>query len=481
MLLTPLQTPLRRSHHYLPDVTSKYAALFAWGLRIADIAVVVFAGIFAYWLRFGRLDVDITYERAIVRGFTLALIVFSASPLYRSWRGRGLAREWLTMVAVYTALFVVGAIYISAMKLSADLSRLWRLEWYLACLLGGTAVRIVIRRVAAMTRNRGMDVRTAVLVGDSNDAHRIIDALHHNRWAGIRVMGRFQTGDTGLRVDGVPYLGDVGDLAEYVEQHHVDQVWIALPMSEQQRINRILEALLHSTADIKFVPDLFGLQLLNHSVEQVAGLPVINLRASPLHGDAYLLKAIENRLIAAVILLVIAPLLAVLAIGVKLSSPGPVLFRQQRHGLGGKVIEVWKFRSMHAHQEEDGKVTQATRFDKRVTRFGRLLRRTSLDELPQFFNVLQGTMAVVGPRPHAVAHNHQYKTVVQDYMQRHRIKPGITGWAQVNGLRGEIDTIDKMKARVQYDLYYMQNWSLWFDLRIIAMTVAKGFFGRNAY
>jgi lipopolysaccharide/colanic/teichoic acid biosynthesis glycosyltransferase len=149
--------------------------------------------------------------------------------------------------------------------------------------------------------------------------------------------------------------------------------------------------------------------------------------------------------------------------------------------MGGKVIEVWKFRSMHAHQEEDGKVTQATRFDKRVTRFGRFLRRTSLDELPQFFNVLQGKMAVVGPRPHAVAHNHQYKTVVQDYMQRHRIKPGITGWAQVNGLRGEIDTIDKMKARVQYDLYYMQNWSLWFDLRIIAMTVAKGFFGRNAY
>ena len=481
MLLTPLQTPLRRTDQHLPDVASKYTALFAWGLRISDIAVVVIAGICAYWLRFGSLDIGIVYERAIARDLTLALIVFSASPLYRSWRGRGMAREWLTMVAVYTALFVVGAIYLSAMKLSAEISRLWRVEWYLACLVGGTAVRIIIRRAAAMTRSRGMDVRTAVLVGDSNDAHRIIDALHHNRWAGIWVLGRFQAGELGAQVDGVPYLGDVSDLAEYVELNHVDQVWIALPMSEQKRINRILEELLHSTADIKFVPDLFGLQLLNHSVEQVAGLPVINLRASPLNGDAYLLKAIANRVIAFVALLVIAPLLAVIAIGVKLSSPGPILFRQQRHGMGGKVIEVWKFRSMHTHQEADGQVTQATRFDKRVTRFGRFLRRSSLDELPQFFNVLQGTMSVVGPRPHALAHNHQYKTVVQDYMQRHRIKPGITGWAQVNGLRGEIDTIDKMKARVQYDLYYMQNWSLWFDIRIIAMTVAKGFFGRNAY
>ncbi|WP_159015918.1 undecaprenyl-phosphate glucose phosphotransferase [Cognatiluteimonas profundi] len=481
MLLTPLQVPLRRSHHHLPDLPSKYTALFAWGIRVSDVLVVIVAGVCAYWLHFGQIELSMPYHRAIGRGFLLSLVVFSASPLYRSWRGRGLARECLTMAAVYTTLFVVGAIYIGEMKLAGELSRVWRLEWFLSCLVAGTAVRIVIRRAAAYTRSRGLDVRTAVLVGGSNDAHRIIDALHHNRWAGINVLGRFQVGDTGLRVDGVPYLGDVRALAEYVEHQHIDQVWIALPVSEQQQINDILEALRHSTADIKFVPDLFGLQLLNHSVEQVAGLPVINLRASALNGDAYLLKAIENRIIAAVILVIVSPLMAVLAIGVKLSSPGPILFRQQRHGLDGKLIDVWKFRSMRMHQEPDGHVTQATRFDRRVTPFGRFLRSTSLDELPQFFNVLQGTMAVVGPRPHAVAHNHQYKVVVQDYMQRHRIKPGITGWAQVNGLRGEIDDIDKMKARVQYDLYYMQNWSLLFDLRIIAMTVFKGFFGRNAY
>jgi exopolysaccharide biosynthesis polyprenyl glycosylphosphotransferase len=174
-------------------------------------------------------------------------------------------------------------------------------------------------------------------------------------------------------------------------------------------------------------------------------------------------------------------LLAVLAIGVKLSSPGPILFRQRRHGRDGKVIEVWKFRSMKVHQEEEGQVTQARKRDSRITPFGAFLRRTSLDELPQFFNVLQGTMSIVGPRPHAIAHNNQFKDIVQDYMQRHRMKPGITGWAQINGFRGETDTLDKMVRRVELDLSYMQNWSLGRDLKIIALTTIKGFIGKNAY
>jgi exopolysaccharide biosynthesis polyprenyl glycosylphosphotransferase len=185
--------------------------------------------------------------------------------------------------------------------------------------------------------------------------------------------------------------------------------------------------------------------------------------------------------LAILILILIAPLLALIAAAVKTSSPGPVLFRQKRHGIDGKIIEVWKFRTMRVHAEEDGKVTQATRHDPRITRLGRLLRRTSADELPQFFNVLQGSMSIVGPRPHAVAHNYHYRDVVDNYMQRHRVKPGITGWAQVNGLRGETDTVAKMAARVEYDLYYMQNWSVLFDLRIVVLTVLKGLIGKNAY
>ena len=483
MLHVPLPAPTQRarSHGRMADASSKYTALFGLGLRLSDVAVVWLGGVLAYWMRFGTFELPTIPHRTLISAIFFSALVFSASPLYRSWRGRGLTRELLTLFGTFVVLFAGLMVYAAALQISAELSRLWRLSWFFNSLGGAVAARVFVRNVASFTRRAGLDQRTAVVVGGSHDAVRIIDALHRNRSAGIKLLGRFQSGALGREVHGTPYLGDIDALAEYVEHHHIHQVWIALPVSEQHQINRILELLVHSTAEIKFVPDLFGMQLLNHSVEQVAGLPVINLRANPLNGDAYLLKTIENRVIASLILLLIAPLLVVLAIGVKLSSPGPVMFKQKRHGLGGKVIEVWKFRSMRIHEEAHGTVTQATRFDKRVTPFGRFLRRTSLDELPQFCNVLHGTMSVVGPRPHAIAHNHHYRDIVEDYMQRHRIKPGITGWAQVNGHRGETDTVDKMRARVQHDLYYMQNWSLAFDLKIIAMTLAKGFVGRNAY
>ena len=279
-----------------------------------------------------------------------------------------------------------------------------------------------------------------------------------------------------------PRLGDLEQLAGYVETHHISQVWVVLPMSAQDEIARILDVLAHSTADIKFVPDLLGLQLLNHSVEQVAGLPVINLRASPLDGDARLLKALEDRVLAALILLLIAPLLAVIALGVKLSSPGPVLFRQQRHGLDGKVIEVWKFRSMRVHA---GGARQGHAGHAATTRAS---RRSAASCAAPASTSCRSSSTCCRARCRSSARARtpsrtttSYKTLVQDYMQRHRVKPGITGWAQVNGLRGETDTVDKMAARVEYDLYYMQNWSLWLDLQIVALTVLKGFLGKNAY
>ncbi len=236
-----------------------------------------------------------------------------------------------------------------------------------------------------------------------------------------------------------------------------------------------------STADIRFVPDIFGFSLMNHSMTEVAGIPVINLSASPMEGWNRVIKEIEDRLLALLILIAISPIMLAIAIGVKLSSPGPCLFRQLRHGWDGRSIEVWKFRTMTLHSEERGSVTQATRIDNRVTKFGAFLRRTSLDELPQFMNVLQGRMSIVGPRPHAIEHNEQYKEVIDKYMLRHKVKPGITGWAQINGHRGETDTVEKMEKRVEYDLYYIENWSLWFDLKIIFLTFFKGFVHKNAY
>ena len=477
MLFAPLSQDLRQT----TIKPGKYAALLGWSLRFADLASIACAGVIAWWIRFGNVEVSLVYQRHIALAVFLALPVLSLSRMYRSWRGQRLFAELPAMAAVFALIFGLTVLYAVFFKLPINLSRLWWSMWLAGAIFGGASARIVARRLAKIVREMGIDVRTAVIVGGAHDVQRIVDTLELQRGAGIRVRGWFDVAGKGGMVKGATWLGSLDHLGSFVDEHHVNQVWVALPMSAEADIARILDLLAHSTADIKFVPDLLGLQLLNHSVEQVAGLPVINLRESPLSGDARLLKAMEDRVLGAVILVLISPLLAAIAVGVKLSSPGPVLFRQRRHGLDGKIIDVWKFRSMRVHQEAHGQVTQATKQDPRVTRFGRFLRSTSLDELPQFINVLQGTMSIVGPRPHAVAHNHQFKDQVQLYMQRHRVKPGITGWAQVNGLRGETDTLDKMARRVEHDLYYMKHWSLWLDLKIVALTVFRGFLGRNAY
>ena len=221
---------------------------------------------------------------------------------------------------------------------------------------------------------------------------------------------------------------------------------------------------------------------MNRPMTQITDLSVVSLNVSPMRiGMNRVLKAIEDRLVALAIIVLTSPVMLIIWAAVRLTSPGPAIFKQVRHGWDGHPIKIYKFRTMRVHKEGNGEVTQASRNDRRVTKIGRILRRTSLDELPQFFNVLQGRMSVVGPRPHAVEHNRYFMDQIDDYMQRHKVKPGITGWAQVNGLRGETDALDKMKKRVQFDLYYIENWSLWFDIKITLLTIIRGFFHPNAF
>jgi len=324
--------------------------------------------------------------------------------------------------------------------------------------------------------------KTAVVAGANDLGRRLAAKLREDPMLGQRFAGYFDDRDAG-RIPAVApreNLGSLAELADYARSHPADVIYIALPMASQPRILKLLEDLRDTTASIYFVPDIFDSDLIQARVDSIGGLPVVAVCESPFNGINGVVKRASDFVFSILILLLISPLMLAIALGVKLSSPGPVLFKQRRYGLDGKRIVVYKFRTMTVAEDGDV-VRQATRNDSRVTRFGAFLRRTSLDELPQFINVLQGRMSVVGPRPHAVAHNELYRKLIRGYMIRHKVKPGITGFAQVNGWRGETETVDKMKARIEYDLQYLRNWSLLLDLQIILKTVVVVLQKDNAY
>jgi putative colanic acid biosynthesis UDP-glucose lipid carrier transferase len=347
------------------------------------------------------------------------------------------------------------------------------LQW-LATWLG----RAIIRRRAARPESR----RTAVVVGASTLGVKVARALQGDDDSGAEFVGFFDDRTDG-RIDAdakAKVLGKLSEVAAYTTEHGVREVYITLPLGSQPRIVELLEQLQSTTASLFFVPDVFGISIIQGRLQDMNGVPVVGICETPFTGTNELVKRISDLVIASIIVVLISPLLLAIAIGVKLSSPGPVLFKQRRNGLDGHEIVVYKFRSMRTMDDGDV-VRQATRNDPRVTPFGAFLRRTSFDELPQFFNVLRGTMSIVGPRPHAVTHNKEYRQIIKAYMVRHKVKPGITGWAQVNGQRGETDTVEKMRTRVEYDLEYLRNWSLALDLKIIVATIRVLFFDRHAY
>jgi putative colanic acid biosynthesis UDP-glucose lipid carrier transferase len=314
--------------------------------------------------------------------------------------------------------------------------------------------------------------RVAVVAGAGPLGRNLASQIRANAFLGIRVAGFFddRAADRLEGMEGEKVLGSVAQLADYVKNNRVDMIYVTLPMASQPRIVKLLEELHDTTASVYFTPDIFLFDLIQARMDTIGGIPVLAVCETPFCGMNGLVKRVSDIVLSTLILVGIAPLLAAIAVGVKLSSPGPALFRQRRYGLDGKEVIVYKFRSMTV-AEDGAVVTQAKKNDARVTRFGAFLRRTSLDELPQFINVLQGRMSIVGPRPHAVAHNEMYRKLIRGYMIRHKVRPGITGWAQVNGLRGETETVDKMKARIEYDLDYLRHWSLKLDLAIIWRTI----------
>jgi putative colanic acid biosynthesis UDP-glucose lipid carrier transferase len=349
------------------------------------------------------------------------------------------------------------------------------LAWAFATPLALFAAHRFVPRLLAAEGLR----KTAVIAGANDLGRGLAERLRSNPLHGVRLLGYFDD-RAPQRIQEKSVLGSIATLPDYVRTHNIDMIYIALPMASQPRILKLLEDLRDTTASIYFVPDIFVFDLIQARVDSIGDLPVVAVCETPFYGFNGLLKRVSDYVLATAALICLAPIMAAIAIGVKLSSPGPILFKQRRYGVDGRQIYIYKFRSMKV--TEDGEVVkQATQNDPRVTKFGAFLRKTSLDELPQFINVLQGRMSVIGPRPHAVAHNELYRKLIRGYMIRHKVRPGITGLAQVNGYRGETETVEKMKMRIEYDLAYLRSWSLLLDLQILLKTILVVLKKQNAY
>jgi len=428
------------------------------------LLVILVSCLLAFWLRFGYEPMPQTYLIALLLTLLLSSIVLPATGAFRRESEWAAMRKLRRLIAGWVVV-VVMLISIAAMLKTTDLySRIWFGSWVIICAFGLTIALLISHAAAQRVRRRNQRARSIVLVGAGDAAARVENQLRSDPVISDHLVACF-----GFPWSETPVL-PLASLAEYIRKNKVHEVWIAAPWNDSSMLEDALEALRETVVDVNVIPDLYQYRLLNQSISQWGGLPVISLSGTPLSGSEIRLKSVLDWVLALILTIVLSPLLLLIALLVKLSSPGPVLFHQQRHGLNGDLIEILKFRTMTEHEEEDGAVTQATPEDERVTWIGRWLRHTSLDELPQLLNVLKGEMSLVGPRPHAAEHNELFKSRIPRYMLRHKVKPGLTGWAQVNGFRGQTESEEKMELRIEHDLWYIQNWSLWLDLKILLLT-----------
>jgi putative colanic acid biosynthesis UDP-glucose lipid carrier transferase len=465
------------------DLNKDYQSLFRFFLFCFDCALVVLAGILAHYFRFSSLMLDVLYWQVLGLALVVSLIVFRWFDLYEPLREKRLLAYIFHGTLAILVVFGVLSVLAVLTKVSIYYSRIWLSVWFLILWAGFVVSRLMVYGLLSYLRLKGLNLKRIIVIGTNQRAQDLVSSLRHTLWAGIEPVLFFsEKNEHEKTILNIPVrLLVLSRLFKIVRRANINEVWIVLPLKEEELIQKISQCLISASITVRYVPDFMGLSFRRHTMTEISGYPLINLYSTPMEGGRRWLKAIEDRGLAVVFLCIALPVMLVIALLIKLTSKGPVFFTQERHGWNGIKFRVYKFRSMVAHQEKKGHVSQATKQDRRITKIGRVLRRTSLDELPQLLNVLQGNMSIVGPRPHAVEHNEYYKNLVASYMQRFRMKPGITGWAQVNGYRGETDTLEKMQRRVEYDLYYIENWTLSFDMQIIWLTLWRGFFHKNAY
>ena len=448
--------------------------LYFWGQWVFGFLPTITLILILVKLKIGNIDRQ--YEDFALLIATISAPIFSLAGAYNRHHGylTGLSRLLLAWTVLIGTLALIGFIT----KTSASFSRIIMVGWAFSSLLILSTSYILIHYLIKTYSNSLQKRCNTIIIGTNHNANKLARKISKKR--NEPLIGMISVSEKNKNVTKLPILGEIDDIYKIIQEKNINRIYIVLPLQEAEIIHRIYINLLDLNIDIIWMPDFSQLILLNNSYSEIDGLPLFHLSESPLtsYPTAAMTKAVMDRMVAMLSILLCSPVLIAVAIAVKLSSPGPIIFKQKRHGWNGKVIEVWKFRSMRIH--DDQQVKQATKGDPRITRVGAFIRRTSLDELPQLFNVLQGSMSLVGPRPHAIEHNDYYTGKINAYMARHRIKPGITGLAQISGCRGETETIEKMERRVELDITYINHWSLWLDIKILLKTPFT-LFSKNIY
>ena len=450
-----------------------------------DMAAIIFSAWAAYYIYI------VNYLDSAVdsKGYLLIVIIVAAL-FYVIARQRGQYDQQMDFrftSQMATLIYVCGLTLASAFsvvfffKIQTEFSRIWVLLWMGTLFASLSVGRALLSRYAESLMRSGILRKSIALVGAGKQftAARAILQKEANHFSLVSSLD-LRASDASCSFDDVKLAEEIGPFIKEAQAKHVDGVIIALPSSMGLELEKIVTQVQMLPVDVQIVPDFGGANISARCVQRIGDTPVITTISKPITEWGVFLKMVEDYLIGTACLILALPAMAIIAVAIKLDSPGPVFFRQRRHGYNHRVIEVMKFRTMRVLEDGDT-VKQATKNDSRVTRVGAFLRRTSLDELPQFWNVIRGEMSVVGPRPHAIAHNTYYGKLIEKYANRHRVKPGITGWAQVNGFRGETTDPDMMAKRVRYDLEYIDNWSIWHDLKIVIMTPLFGVFRRSAY
>ncbi|MDR3440343.1 undecaprenyl-phosphate glucose phosphotransferase [Telmatospirillum sp.] len=460
-------------------------------LRVADLLIVTVSGLVAYWARSGFEALPQLEFMAIAFAIILCLVIFNLGQAYITSYAESIWAMSIRVTGYWALVFLLLLAAAFMLKVSDHFSRIWACIWFLLSVAGFAGTRAVVANLVIGARRKGrLSTRVAIIGADELGIQLYNHLKTHDDY--VEVVGVFDDRIERLQEQaarqGIEIKGRASDVIAWAREQQIDSVIIALPWTGERRLRELIEMLQVLPIDVQICPEGLGFvvksfPLFRNSIATtLGGLPMFTLARRPLDGWNWLIKRIEDGVLIALIMPLAIPLCLLIALLIKLDSPGPVLFPQQRTGFNGRVFWVKKFRTMRTSDcESVGETNAAKRDDPRVTRVGYFLRRSSLDELPQLLNVLKGEMSIVGPRPHAISHDQQFARVISQYYARHRVRPGITGWAQVNGLRGSVEDDEHIRRRIDYDLWYIENWSVLFDIRILLMTPFVGMINHNAY